>query len=472
MPNLDDADLAARLATVLPVGRVAHDRVTRIAYSRDASPLSIKSSMRDTSPHIPRAVVWPETTTEVQGIIGVARAIGLPLIPYGGGSGIVGSALAGPNALIVDMKRMDRILEIDRTSMTVHVQAGMLGMIFEDRLNAGGLTCGHLPQSMQSSTVGGWLAHRGVGALSTKYGRIQDLVLSLEVVLPSGDVVRTRTVPASAAGPDLGRLFIGAEGTLGIVTAVTLQVFPMPEARIHRAFEIETFDRGLDVVRQIIQRGLRPAVIRLYDRVEAQDRFASIASEGSSVLLMIAEGDPALTETTMTLAGATVASRGGRDLGASVGERWLADRTSTATLCRAVQTPTGIADALEVANVWSRLGATYERMRMAMEAAVGEAGRVYGHASHFYHSGANLYMIFEADAADPASVPELYREILGAAFDACHAEGGTLTHHHGVGPTKDAWLRRELGDGGMDLWHTVRAAIDPTGLMNPGTLRG
>ena len=469
---LSEAATLQILGSIMDPTRVSLDPLTRMAYSRDASPLALKAAADGVSTHVPRAVTWPETTQEVRALVRAAARLGATLVPWGGGSGIVGGALAGTGSIVVDMKRMDRIIDIDPISMTVTVEAGILGAVLEDRLNARGLTCGHFPQSMQSSTVGGWLAHRGAGAFSTKYGRVEDLVLSIEVVLPDGQVLHTRAVPASAAGPDLGALFLGAEGTLGVVVSVVMQVFPAPEARLHRAFAVGSFSDGLEAVRGIVQRGLRPAVVRLYDPTEARDRFPSLVSDGTAVLLLLAEGDAALTDFTLAEASRSMMTRGARDLGTAVGERWLAERTSTATLCRRLATAAGVADALEVANVWSRLSATYEGMMRAMEGVVGPAGRVYGHASHFYPSGGNLYLIFEADAPDPAAVAPLYRSVLAAAFEACHAEGGTLTHHHGVGPAKDAWLAREWGEVGLAMWRTVRQAIDPAGLMNPGTLRG
>ena len=257
-----------------------------------------------------------------------------------------------------------------------------------------------------------------------------------------------------------------------MITEATLQVFPRPAARLHRAFAVDSFQAGLDAVRRILRRGLRPAVVRLYDSTEAHHRFPSSVTDGTSVLLLIAEGDEAVATLTMAEAAREVGRSGMIELDATVGERWLAERTSTAGLCRVLATPDGVADALEVANVWSRLASTYDRMKEAMEAVVGSSGRVYGHASHFYPSGGNLYLIFEAHAAQPAEVGRLYEDVLAAAFGACLAEGGTLTHHHGVGRTKQAWLGRESGAEGLALWRTIRHAVDPGSLMNPGTLHG
>ena len=466
-----DDSLLEQLGTCVDPSRVSGDLTTRMAYARDAYPPALKAAGDGVSPYLPAAVVWPESTAEVRDIVLAATKLNVSIVPYGGGSGIVGGALACPGAVIVDLKRLSRIINIDSVSLTATVEAGILGKVLEDELNAHGLTCGHFPQSINSSTLGGWIAHRGVGTFSTKYGKIDDLVLSLEVVLPDGQVLWTRTVPQSAAGPDLRRLFLGAEGTIGIITSATIQVFPLPEARLHRSFVATSFVDALESVRHIVQRGLRPAVIRVYDAVETQAQFSSLGvAPGSTVVLLVAEGDRALTEFTIEQASSQMLGSGCVDLGTSVGEYWFGHRLSTASLCRTLSKAGGVADALEVANVWSRLPATYERMKTAMESAVGEHGSVYGHSSHFYHSGANLYMIFHALATDPAETSVLYQRVLAAAFDACFAEGGTLTHHHGVGLGKQRWLGEEWGDAGTHVWRVIRQGLDPARVMNPGKM--
>ena len=156
-----------------------------------------------------------------------------------------------------------------------------------------GLTCGHYPQSIYSSTVGGWISHRGVGTFSTRYGKMDDLLVSLEVVLPSGDVLRTRAVPTSAAGPDLNRLFLGAEGTLGIITEATIKMFVRPTYRRHATYRLDDMAAGLSSIRQVLQAGYRPAVVRLYDPVETETLFGQVpGAEGATTLLVLDEGPP------------------------------------------------------------------------------------------------------------------------------------------------------------------------------------
>jgi alkyldihydroxyacetonephosphate synthase len=370
----------------------------------------------------------------------------------------------------MDLKRMAQFVDLDPVSMTVTVEAGMLGKDLEDRLNAAGFTTGHYPQSIFSSTVGGWVAHRGVGTFSTRYGKVDDLVLGLEVVLPDGGVFVTRHVPQSAAGPDLKRLFLGSEGTFGVITRVTLQIYPLPAVRQFAAYSCPTFATGLDVVRRVLQAGYRPAAVRLYDAVEAKARLGTDPASTKALLIVINEGPDELVDATGRAIDGAADGSGLVSLGPGFAETWLAGRFSTAGLVSAIEGPAGIADALEVANVWARLAETYERMKEAMEVVIGRAGVVFGHASHFYHSGANLYMIFEAAAGSDDAVEPLYRAILDAALTACLAMGGTLTHHHGVGIGKRRFMEQELGTTGIDLLRRLRATIDPDGLMNPGKL--
>lgn len=458
--------------TALLGPRWSTDDEHRWAYARDASPLAVRDALAGRRAAVPIGVAWPQTTDEVAQVVRLAALHRVPVMPYGGGSGIVGGALVDRAVLVVDMKRMRRIRRIDPTSLLVTVEAGIIGSVLEEELVEHGLTTGHYPQSLHSSTVGGWIAHRGVGTFSSLYGRVEDLVLGLEVVLADSSVLSTRAVPASAAGPDLKRLFLGAEGTLGIVTAATMQVHHLAEAREPVAFTASSFPDALDFARRVVQAGYRPAVVRLYDAVETEDQFGALGLARTACLVfLLVEGTPTLVRTTVGETRRLAAVGGLAEIdGAPVADHWLRHRFSTAGLCRTLGTPLGVADALEVAADWSRIGATYERMRTAMLGAVGEGGRVYGHASHVYPSGANLYLIFHATAAHEEHVPDRYRAVLRAAMDACLASGGTITHHHGVGVLKAPWMTQELGTVGSRVLQSIKRALDPEASLNPGRL--
>lgn len=462
------AAVVRQLRRALTSERVSTDPVANSAYARDAFPLAIKAAAA--GKRGPAVVVWPESTEEVTSVVNIARSAFVSLVPYGGGSGIVGGALDRFGGIVVDLKRMARIMAIDRVSQTVTVQPGILGERLELVLNGEGYTTGHYPQSLRSSTIGGWVAHRGVGTFSTKYGKVDDLVVALEVVLPNGEVLRTRAVPQSAAGPDLNRLFLGAEGTLGIITEAVLRIYEAPATRSKIAFAFPSFDAALRWVQSAVQHGYAPAACRVYDADEVTVNFPELPLTSPQVLaIAITEGDPAPVRLDTDTLRASALGSNATQLDSEIVDVWLARRFNTASFVRTLMSDTGIADSLEVANDWARLAETYRAMKAAMKTAVGPTGRVYGHASHFYHTGANLYMIFHA-FGDPPELGDLYESVLDSAFHACHASGGTLTHHHGVGLSKGRWMLDELGAPGLRLLTDIKAAVDPTGFMNPGKL--
>lgn len=442
-----------------------------IAYGRDAFPLAYKWIQSGRAIHRPDCVVYPETNEEVSRIMQICAQHNIPITPYGGGSGIVGGGIPLQGGIVVDLKRMNRILEIDDKSLYATVQCGILGTHYEEQLNARGLTGGHYPQSIRSSTIGGWIANRGIGTFSTKYGKIDDLVQSLTVVLSTGEIIRTRNVPKSATGPNLNEIFIGSEGAFGIITEATLKVYLQPEATEFISYSFRTFSDGIENIRQVMRNDIIPAVVRLYDAREAETHFAGLGlCEGECVLLLGFAGNKRLVELQRDMA-AEVCRKQGHELGSLIGQKWLECRFSTAGLCNTLRREGGVADALEVAAPWGKIAAIYYAMKKGMEEVIGGRGEVYGHSSHFYHCGGNLYVIFHAFAEDNGqAADDLYYKILQAAFGACMSNGGTLSHHHGVGIGKAKWMPEELGDAGFSLLQRLKQAVDPNRILNEGTL--
>lgn len=441
----------------------------RIAYAHDASPIALKQAAIGQLPFLPGAIVWPSNVDEVSAVLRWAQEARVSVVPFGGGSGIVGGALASRVAITIDLKRLDRILEIDRTSLLARVQTGINGQILEDRLNARGYTLGHLPQSIRASTLGGWMAHRAAGVASTRYGKIEDIVQALQVVLPTGNVLQTRAIPRSSTGPNLDQLFLGSEGAYGIITEATLAIRPMPETRQWQAYAFATFDEAVDAIRQVIQGDRKPAIVRLYDPGESAPHLEHTDVPADSVLLLWGcEGPADLVAFELNGIRRICAGTALRDLGPKPGERWWDHRLSTAGLLTTLCEPAGIADALEITATWSALSPIYTAMKADMETAAGEHARVFGHVSHVYPTGGNLYMIFHAKARTPDAVPALYDRILEAAFTACQERGGSLSHHHGVGATKARWLPYEHGETGLHVMRAVQRILDPAGIMNPG----
>jgi alkyldihydroxyacetonephosphate synthase len=458
------------LIQLLDETKVSSKTVDKIAYSRDTFPLSYKWAQMDGARYQADCIVYPETTEEVATVLRYCHEHEIPVTPYGGGSGIVGGGIPQKGGVVLDLKRMNRLLYVHPDSLYATAQCGIMGMHYEEQLNAVGLTGGHYPQSIRSSTVGGWVANRGIGTYSTKYGKIDDLVESLTVVLPNGNIVRTRNVPKSATGPNLNELFIGSEGTLGIITEVTLKVFQFPEVTEFISYSFSSFAVGVEAIRKVMHQDVHPAIVRLYDAREAETHFSDLGLlKGESVLLLGFVGKTKLVRVQKEIA-EEVCGAHGNPLGSTIGEKWLERRFSTAGLCNTLRTEGGIADALEITATWEKLPVIYEAMKSAMDKVICQPGEVFGHVSHVYHTGGNLYMIFHAFANRNQETEELYDKILSAAFEACLANGGTLSHHHGVGIGKAKWMPEELGEAGFTLLQAIKQAIDPKGILNKGTL--
>jgi alkyldihydroxyacetonephosphate synthase len=375
--------------------------------------------------------------------------------------------MAVPGAISLDTKRLDH-LAIDLVSGVARAGAGISGVDLERRLNAEGVSLGHFPQSLHSSTVGGWVTTRASGTFSTLHGNIEDRVVGLEVVLPGGEVLRTRPSPRSATGPNLAELFLGSEGTLGVVTEVALWVQPLAERRVWVSYAFPDFQAGLDGVRDVIRQGVRPGVVRLYDAGETAHKFPALdLPAGKCLLVLVYEGAEQLVEAQVALGDGACRATGGRDLGPEPARQWWQGRFDTSGLVLANSRDGGVADAIEVAAFWRDLPAVYEAM---MATAASHQAHAYAHVSHVYPSGGGLYVIFSVQASDDEAAVDRYRRIVDDLLGACLASGGSISHHHGVGRGKAARLSGEHGETGMALLRAVKLAIDPHGIMNPGVL--
>lgn len=337
------SELWNALASIVGGKRVSmQDRDLRV-YARDMWPrLLIRRRQGGELEHLPHAVVWPENEREIASIIRLARKLRMAVIPYGGGSGVCGGTVPLRGGITIDLKRMDAIESISREELTVDVQAGANGERFERELRAKGYTLGHFPSSIYCSTVGGWLACRAAGQLSTKYGKIEDRIVGLTFVTGKGEVVQTDGFARARRGPDWTQLIVGSEGTLGIITSARLRISRAPEITILRGFAFGSLDEGTNAIRQVMQRGLRPAVVRLYDEVDTFINHVSVFESHSEEKLETdglcpwpAEGQGALPHIPsnirrpQTEAKTSVSSRASR-WGRSLGERIKHKATATA----------------------------------------------------------------------------------------------------------------------------------------------
>ncbi len=351
---------------------------------------------------------------------------------------------------------------MDRTSLVLDVAPGTFGDHLEHQLRADhGVTLGHWPQSVALSSVGGWLACRSAGQLSTRYGKIEDMVLGLDVALADGRRIRTGGAPRAAAGPDLNQLFVGSEGTLGIITGARLRLHPAPTHERRCAYTFPSFDEGMDAMRRILQRGGTPAVLRLYDAAEADRTYHT---GDRALLLVLDEGEGAAVDATMELV-AEVCRDAERSDDAHVAH-WLEHRNDVAAL-EALISRGYVVDTMEVVGRWRDLPAIYTATLAALQGVDGTIA-ASAHQSHSYTDGGCLYFTFAAKT-EPDDRDRYYKAVWDAGTRAVLAAGGALSHHHGVGLNRSRFVAEALGPA-FDVLVATKAALDPNGILNPGKL--
>lgn len=496
-------DLVSRLERALPEVKTSGDAVDRVAYARDLWPrrlIEVRSGQ--VAPHQPGAVVWPTSTEEVSSIVRWAASEGVPVVPFGAGSGVCGGVVPDPRTVVLDLKKMARVREIDREAPSLDVEAGMLGISLEEGLERRGFTLGHFPSSILCSTVGGWVAARSAGQCSGKYGKIEDMVVSLECVLGDGEVV---TLHRREGGLDLTPLVTGSEGTLAVVTSAKLRLHPSPPSRSFGAFSFPTIEAGWTAMREMFQAGLRPAVSRLYDPfdsfiakmgsvkrsngetsqkkrpgagIAALTRILRAPSAlntvidkvgdrllGGSTLILVFEGEADANVEDMRTASAISQRLGARSLGEGPARRWMQHRYSVSYRQAPMFMGGAFTDTMEVAAPWSRLQDLYDGVRRAL----GKHVFVMAHLSHAYPDGCSIYFTFAGSAKTDKDCEALYDSAWRAALDAAVSSGGTLSHHHGVGRSKAPKMGAELGLG-VEVVRALMKAADPARILNPGNL--
>jgi alkyldihydroxyacetonephosphate synthase len=456
-----DAGFLGRLADVCASVQTSDPAVLAEA-GRDWWPLAMTWALEGDVPGLPSAVARPADAAEVAAVVALCNEARVPLTAAGGRSGVSGASVPVHGGVVLDTTAMSGITAVDPVSGTVDVLPGTFGDVLEEELRAThGLTLGHWPQSIALSTVGGWLACRSAGQLSTRYGKIEDMVVALDVVLADGTTVSTGGAPRAAAGPDLNQVFVGSEGTLGVITSARLRCHPAPAATRKAAYAFPSFVAGIDGLRTILRRGATPAVARLYDPIEA-DRSWSTGDQ--AVLLVLDEGDPVLVDATMAVVAESCATAAPMDDG--LVDRWLGHRNDVSAL-EALTRKGFVVDTMEIAGPWSRLPGLYEAVLAALQGIDGMKA-ASAHQSHSYLDGGCLYFSFAG--RPPLDEREsFYVRAWDAATAAVLAGGGALSHHHGVGLNRSRFMAQALG-AGMEVLQSLKTALDPNGILNPGKL--
>ncbi|HEY4928529.1 MAG TPA: FAD-binding oxidoreductase [Acidimicrobiales bacterium] len=464
-----DDDLARRLGDACDSVSVLD--ADRAEAGRDWWPLAIGWAAAGAVPSRPALVARPTDTAQVSAVLSLCDAARVPVTPAGGRSGVCGASVPLFGGVALDLCGLSGIGNVDATSLVADLRAGTFGPDVESGLRDGyGLTLGHWPQSMDLSTVGGWLACRGAGQYSNRYGKIEDMVLGLEVVLADGRIVRTGgTGPRSATGPDLTQLFVGSEGTLGVITEGRFRVHPVPEGEGRRSVGFDSFADGLDACRRILRRGASPAVLRLYDATESGRNFDQ---PDTNVLIILDEADPALLGATLDVVDQECAGAAPLDIG--LVDRWLTHRNDVSALAPLWRSGV-VVDTVEVSARWTALPGLYTAV---LDALAGVDGTLVAssHQSHAYTDGACLYFTFAGRPPDEltgdgrdAWISDYYRrawdEVTRSTIDA----GGAISHHHGIGLNRARFLADGLG-AAFAVLASVKDALDPHGILNPGKL--
>ncbi len=420
---------------------------------------------------LPQAVVRPKTTEEVSKVLRLCNDRGVPVIPYGGGSGVLaGAETRDERTVVIDLSHLNQLIDIDEISLQATCGAGMLIRDLEASVQAMGFKLGHYPQSMDLAQMGGLVATRSTGQFSTGYGAIEDFLVGLEAVLPDGTVVRIKNVPRRATGPDLKQLFLGSEGAFAIITEVTVKIFPNPEAVWKQAYRVKTMRQGLEVIRQIMRTGVKPAVVRLHDWLECEKPYGAFMEENESMLLFWSEGRKEIVEAEGAIIDEIAKVNGAVSAGEKPLDIWYVHRNDAVDEYEKYGLMGILVDTIEVASDWKDIADIYENTVDRVYYEVDEVIYFSGHSSHSYTNGTNIYFQLGAfPGRDLDKAERVYNEIWDIVMEVALEHGGTIGHHHGLGKHRVPWAAREHGSS-YELMVSLKEMFDPKGIMNPGVL--
>ena len=494
----NEAFLAA-IQAGLGDGQVVDDKKSRLVHAAGKSFRDLWLMRHGQVQFAPDCVVYPDTEEDVALVVRAAHEHGVVLVPFGGGSNIAGclvpSDRGGRMVVSLDMCRMHRVLEVDRYSLTARIQPGVYGQHLEDQLAEHGVTLGHFPDSFLHSTLGGWVATRSAGMQSDIYGKIEDMVISLRMVTPSGTII-TRTVPKSSNGIDIKHLCIGSEGILGVITEVVVQVHHKPEKEDWYGWLFPDFKSGLDAIHECHRGDCMPTVTRLNDpkktalsfafkhpKTGIKDKIAKAFKwyignvkkiDFNQCCLMVVkyEGTPQAFNRIKNRVTAIYKKHRGVCLGAEPGRSFAKVKFDFPHLRDYVMDRSIMADVSETATTWDNLRTLHESGLADVEQAIKDTGVdawVGCHLSHSYRTGASLYFTFGCLQREGREI-EQYLYVKKAAEDAFMKNGGTLSHHHAVGTEHLPWVEEDLSPTGLKAVKALKAGLDPNDIMNPGKI--
>ncbi|MHA7268725.1 FAD-binding oxidoreductase [Arthrobacter sp. HLT1-20] len=480
------------LRAIVGAQHVATDAVERILHAGGKSTPDLLRRRGGDALEAPDAVVFPGSSEEVHHLLELCVRRQLAVVAFGGGTSVVGGVepLRGRFAGVItlDVRRMNRLLHVDPVTRTATFEAGIRGPAIEAALEPYGFTLGHFPQSHQEATLGGYVATRSAGQASTGYGRSDDLVKTVHLETPAGPFDVGSLAPGTAAGPKLLDVVVGSEGTLGVITEVTVKVSPTPGDKVYGSWSFPSFAAGADAMRRLRHDGRSgdmPHVCRLSDTDETAStfrlggwktgllsRYLTVRGQQSPALaLFVWEGDGRQARARMRRSARILRRAGGIPVGPLPGKSWEHGRFSGPYLRDELLTRGVYVETLETAATWSQLETTYQGVRQAILDALearGAAAYVQTHISHVYSDGASLYFTFLAGLEEDGIAQNA--RVKEAASNAIVAAGATITHHHAVGLDHVPYLGAEIGDLGIRVLAGIKNTLDPGGIMNPGKL--
>jgi len=464
-------ELAPALAAVLGEDSVLTENAQLDAYTADTYWPAIHARAAGLPLGRPDVVAVPRREEDVAAALQLAAEHRVPVVAWGGGSGTQGGAVPISGGLVLDLRGLDAIVEIDEVSMTVTAQAGVNGDVLERALNERGLMFPHYPASSQWATVGGYISARGSGVLSTRYGKIEDLIVGLRVALPNGRLIDSVSAPRHAVGPDVTQLLVGAEGTLGVITRATLEIVPLPAVRTFAALHFPTVEAGVRAFRTALARGLRPSVIRMYDEEATIRTLAPVVGEpldGVCAILVFEGGEPAVAAAERTATIELARGEGARELDPALAETWWNRRYDFYKPPHHPELP-AIWGTIDVVASYRDIHAVHQALKTAVRDRYAPQGlQLRMHFSHWYRWGTMIYARFLIPDGGPDPLA-LHDQIWADGVTAVLAAGGVMNDHHGVGLKLAPFMHAQHG-AGLEALRSVKSALDPLGIMNPGKL--
>jgi len=448
--------------------QVASNISDLLCVSRDVTPICYKwIDLYGKPPQKADVVIYPKNVEHIKTILKIANRENIKVNVYGGGSGTVGGVIPANGGITIDMSNFNKIINIDHESLIVQTESGVIAQVLEDYLNRKGYTFRHYPQSFRSASIGGLIATKSVGQFSTKYGGIEDFVVGIEAILPNQEMIKLTDKPRSSTGPDINNFFIGSEGILGIITKANLKIYNLPEKMQFQCYVYHDIYSGLDSIRDLLQSGLKPPVVRLYNAEESRLKFENTGFQYKGCLLVLCyEGKQELVDTESKISNEICTKNGGKNIESKLGEIWYENRFDTRHIMEKEEEFGGISDAIEISASWSKIKKIYDQIEKYFK----ERNIVVAsHFSHAYINGISSYNIFYTNRENEQQAIEEFYKIWNDVLEITVNNGGSISHHHGIGMIKNEMLKKELGEG-YRILKDLKNAIDKNKILIPGKL--